>query len=609
MHHPEFAVTGADWRVWRSMRAMSSSGDTELYRFLREVAGAQPDPAYLRVPKTAGRYRVEERLGQGGLGLVHAGWDPQLGRSVAIKFVRLDRTGGEPGRRLQERLKSEAQALAKLAHPHVVPVFDVGDAEGQVFVAMQRIEGMTLRQWLATRPSLARRLAVLEAAGSGLAAAHEVGVVHRDVKPDNVLVGAEDHAWVVDFGLAHEVDTPTMETLEDGSVKSETGGVLGTEGYLAPELLDGDSPTPLSDQFAFSRTLGEAIGAGSPDWLLAIVERGLDDDPRRRFASMRALLAALRKGGERRSWRIASGLVGTAILGIGVAAAIPSTKPTTATEEVTEVRSSAAAAANLARGREAVADEDLDADVYLQAAFFEGREAGDDAVAGEAATLLGSVELHRARLDGAKYWAEHARALRGDDPEVVVLSAEIKLFDGQPEVALQQLQGSLGPNASDDALIVAGQAAAQLERASEARQYLARAQGEEALYQLIDLELELGELDDAQAHLRQAFARETDPSGPTAAARRMQMGNLLREQGKFDEALGYLDEALAMLAGLDHPDEAVIEDARGLVHEMKGDTATARACYERALVIPRGDDRSRARVHRLHLAAADLGGR
>ncbi|MGB1014373.1 MAG: serine/threonine-protein kinase, partial [Nannocystaceae bacterium] len=145
-----------------------------------------------------GRYIVLDRLGQGGMGVVYAAFDPELERKVALKIVRPDRVDPE----LQRSMIAEARAMARLDHPNVVGVFEVGEFDEQVYVAMEYVKGQTLRTWLETDRPWRDRLAALLQAGRGLAAAHRDGIVHRDFKPGNVLVGESGRVRVSDFGLA-----------------------------------------------------------------------------------------------------------------------------------------------------------------------------------------------------------------------------------------------------------------------------------------------------------------------------------------------------------------------------------------------------------------------
>ena len=153
-------------------------------------------------PTQIGRYRVEGQLGEGGVGMVFAAHDPELGRRVAVKLLRPDRLGSDP-LAAGERLREEAQAMAQLAHPNVATVYDVGEHDGGVYIAMELVEGQSLREWLdqMVRP-WKEVLSMYFQAGRGLAAAHDAGMIHRDFKPANVLVGRDGRARVVDFGLA-----------------------------------------------------------------------------------------------------------------------------------------------------------------------------------------------------------------------------------------------------------------------------------------------------------------------------------------------------------------------------------------------------------------------
>jgi eukaryotic-like serine/threonine-protein kinase len=162
-------------------------------------------------PTHIGRYRVEGSLGAGGVGLVFAAHDPVLGRRVAVKLLRPGRLGVD-AERAGQRLREEAQAMARLAHPNVAAVFDVGEHEGGVYIAMELVEGLSLRDWLAETARPWREvLSVYFQAGRGLAAAHDAGLVHRDFKPANVLVGRDGRVRVVDFGLASA--RPSASTL------------------------------------------------------------------------------------------------------------------------------------------------------------------------------------------------------------------------------------------------------------------------------------------------------------------------------------------------------------------------------------------------------------
>ncbi len=215
-----------------------------------------------------GRYVVTRRLGQGGLGVVYACHDPVLGRDVAVKLLRTGALGAA-------RLRREARAMAQLSHPNTASVFEVGEHAGQVFLAMELVDGITLRRWQRGR-SLFEILDVYVAAAHGLAAAHAVGMVHRDFKPDNVMVGSDGRVRVLDFGLATaaavevEQTTPTERipprwaARSDGSVPTSAGRTAGTPAYMAPEQIRGAKIDPRADQFAFAVALFEACFGTRP---------------------------------------------------------------------------------------------------------------------------------------------------------------------------------------------------------------------------------------------------------------------------------------------------------------------------------------------------------
>ncbi|HEX7843782.1 MAG TPA: serine/threonine-protein kinase, partial [Kofleriaceae bacterium] len=212
----------------------------------------------------AGQFQITRVLGAGGMGTVYVARDTSLGREVAIKVHHA--AGGA------QRLRREAVAMARLAHPNVVTVFEVGDLAGRPFVVMEYVPGTTLRAHLvAARPSVRDTLALLVAAGEGLAAAHDAGLVHRDIKPENVLVGADGRARVGDFGLARELDSgdepggPPAASFDDlRTPVTQTGAVMGTPAYMAPEQFAGAPVDARADQFAFCITAWEALWSERP---------------------------------------------------------------------------------------------------------------------------------------------------------------------------------------------------------------------------------------------------------------------------------------------------------------------------------------------------------
>lgn len=211
------------------------------------------------------RYTLLYQLGEGGMGSVHAAFDPKLDRRVALKFLRTDLIGAtKQGHR--ERLVREARALARLSHPNVVSIYDVAETDGSVFLAMELIDGSNARMWreLGTR-SIDDVVKVYREALSALLAAHDQGIIHRDFKPDNVMIGTDGTARVTDFGLARAamVDVDELLAAADSNSVSwdtltQTGLVLGTPRYMAPEQFSGIA-NESTDQFSFCLSLYEAL--------------------------------------------------------------------------------------------------------------------------------------------------------------------------------------------------------------------------------------------------------------------------------------------------------------------------------------------------------------
>ncbi len=219
---------------------------------------------------TVGRYEVRRWLGSGASGVVYAAWDPSLQREVALKVLRAAPTS--------DRVFDEARALARLAHPGVVTVHDVGVHDGYVFVAMARVDGPTLRTWSRDRADADVFRAWL-AVGRALEAAHAAGIVHRDVKPDNVVVGPRDEVTLVDFGLA--------------CAEGVRVGPAGTPAYMAPEQRRGEDARAASDQFAFAVSMAETLQGQLSRRVQRALDRARADDPEDRFPHLGALLGEL----------------------------------------------------------------------------------------------------------------------------------------------------------------------------------------------------------------------------------------------------------------------------------------------------------------------------
>ncbi|MDC0672143.1 serine/threonine-protein kinase [Nannocystis radixulma] len=304
------------------------------------------------------RFVVFARLGAGGMGIIYHAYDPRLDRGVAIKLLRPAVTAGGAHRRLLR----EARAMARLAHPHVVQVFEVGELEGHIYLVMEYVAGQTLRAWSAASPrSWLEAVAVFIQVADGLAATHAHGLVHCDFKPENVLIGDDGRARVGDFGLVQaEADAPAQAIAEPvrarerapetTSTSTSLGG--GTPRYMAPEQHERRAADARSDQYSFCAALLEALApaqfesfvadaplgaralrgevpaiaaiAGAPAQLGRVVARGLEPDPERRWPSMAALRAELarlvepprsRASGWR--WALAAGVVLGLLAGVG----------------------------------------------------------------------------------------------------------------------------------------------------------------------------------------------------------------------------------------------------------------------------------------------------
>lgn len=398
---------------------------------------AGPAPASIAAGARLGRFIVAERLGAGGMGVVHVGYDPELDRGVAIKVVRADHAGSD---RARARLVREAQALARLSHPNVIAIHDVGTVGDQVFLAMELVRGETLRAWRQAAPRPWREVvAMLAQVARGLAAAHRAGLVHGDVKPDNVLVASDGRAVVVDFGLARaEVD--------DRAEPAAHGERAGTPAYMAPEQARGRPIDGRADQYGFCVTLHEALcgslpvagggrprGAG-PAWLWRIIRRGLATDAAQRYASMDHLLAALVATPQRRR-RIAAGVGAIALAAAAGFAVDTGRAPAAATSRCPDAEAQLAAVWNPAvRGR-------------LQATF---AHAGGEAGLGVWRRVAPMVDGYGARLVAMRHQACLASATPGErvsglselraaclDRRFGELAAQLELFGRADAVIVQ----------------------------------------------------------------------------------------------------------------------------------------------------------------------------
>ncbi|WAS98912.1 protein kinase domain-containing protein [Nannocystis punicea] len=397
-------------------------------------------------PAKIGRFTVLRQIGAGGMSVVYAAYDERLDRRIAVKLLRSGESADN-----QARLLREAQAMARLSHPNVVAVHEVGAWEQQVYVAMEFVRGPNLRDWLQAVPRDIREIReVFVAAGRGLAAAHHAGLVHRDFKPANVLVGDDGRVRVGDFGLVRHagdepLEAPAPAPVPTGSIVqagarvelsttlTETGAILGTPAYMSPEQHLGRPVDARSDQFSFCVALYEALygappfagrdllelarrvlaGAVSPvpedskvpAWLRRAVLRGLAVDPAARWPSIDDLLDELERDPER-AWRTrrSAALVGLAVVGVVVGLLV-----------VARERADAAAQAQRAeaaaeRQRRTAEDERAAAEQERDRAFIDAKAQLAEAQRAQAALkdALAAAEAQRLNAEAHAALAEHA---------------------------------------------------------------------------------------------------------------------------------------------------------------------------------------------------------
>ncbi len=312
--------------------------DAGAFERTMSARAATPRPGSLSLeasPIRIGRYTIIRQIGSGGMGDVYAAFDEQLDRKIAVKVLRDDR---DPAADWKERMLREAQAMARLSHPNVITVHEIGEYGDQMFIAMEFVAGVTLETWLAAAPRRWQAtVAMFVEAGRGLHAAHLAGIIHRDFKPTNVMIGDDGRVRVFDFGIAAPQQVEEGSELTSSSVSlsnsssaafshklTRDGTVLGTPLYMSPEQLADWPLTPASDQFNFCVALWDALFAlhpfidppftlhklrarvlagelreppqgarNAPGWVVAALRRGLRPMPADRFPSMAELLAAL----------------------------------------------------------------------------------------------------------------------------------------------------------------------------------------------------------------------------------------------------------------------------------------------------------------------------
>jgi tetratricopeptide (TPR) repeat protein/tRNA A-37 threonylcarbamoyl transferase component Bud32 len=498
-------------------------------------------------PTSLGRYRIDRILGMGGMGVVYAGYDPQLDRAIAIKLLRPHARVDAAA--LHARLVREAQAMAKLSHPNVIGVHEVSTLDDQVFVVMELIDGSTLGEWARAPRSWREIVAAFRAAGEGLAAAHAAGIVHRDFKPDNVLVATTGRICVTDFGLATRIEAaaePAWQSI-----------VVGTPLYMAPEQIRGELVDARSDMFSFCVALYEAlcgtkpfagatldelcgaIEAGriapptrpAPRWLVRAVEAGLRARPADRPASMTELLAALAAdpAPRRRRWLVA-GVATVAVVGGVVAWRTAASAPEPC----------------LGADRELAGVWDIPRRIQLAGVF---AAAGKGYLADSSGIVARMLDERGAAWTAQRTDACEATRVRGEQSEAL-LDRRVRCLDDRLREtgALVDVLLDGGP-----ALDRAATAAAGLEPLDVCRDPVegpapprdrAKLDATTALVALADAQRATGKYKEATATAQHALAdARTLAYKPTLAAALFVSGQLAVRAAKFDDANALLGDA------------------------------------------------------------------
>ena len=533
-----------------------------------------------------GRFVILGILGAGGMGVVYAAYDPELDRKVALKFLLPGQGAAHDGART--RLQREAQAMARLSHPNVIGVHDVGVHASGVYVAMEFVEGQTVAQWLAAdKRSNTEIIAVFVQMGRGLAAAHAEGLLHRDVKPDNAMLDEQGRVRVLDFGLAlaGEATQPSKQEREDSIVPNRrsdshrvtrASALVGTPAYMAPEQFMGGEIDERTDQFALCVSLWEALfgerpfagddvldlalavtegqrrpppaGHTVPGWLRQILERGLSVNPDERWPTMDALLEALAQDPTRRRNRWLAAGAGLALLGlVGVSVqawlSARALQCGGADDQLKEIWDDDRRAAI----REAILgiDAPYAANVWERSASRLDGYAQDwiemhtdtceaTTIRGEQSTAV--MDLRMACLHGAKVELAAVTGLLATADAPVVLKAHAAVDRLRPLsrcADVEALQGEVEPPLPHEA-----------EAVKAVRSLVAQANGERTV----------GRYEAAQAKVEAAKKRLSDDAveyGPVHTDVALADGGLQKDQGRYDAAEEMLRGALHSAARWD----------------------------------------------------------
>lgn len=517
-------------------------------------------------PLSIGRYAVVERVGAGASGVVFKAFDEELERLVAIKVLPRRATRDE---RLRDLSLREGKALAKLSHPYVVGIHELGEHRGSLYFVMEFVRGGDLARWIKdqdpAQPGHAERaLGLVVEAGRGLWAAHQAGIVHRDFKPANVLVGQDGHAKVADFGLARAdpvslESTGSSRTIEDSASdrSTERGVVAGTRAYMAPERLAGAPASEVTDQFAFCLAAWEALygerpwpglpwegdaapsapaGIRVPPRVRRALERGLSREPGERWGSMGALLGELAPKPSSSSSALSLGVL---TIGVGGAVAFAALRPqehcTGARERIAEVWNTERAAAvarevdqlDLPFARDAWERTSTELDAYASQ-WVDMHTDTCEATVVRREQSEPVMELRMGCLRRARQGlASTMRALEQPDREIMMRTH--RLLQGLPSLEtcedVERLQADVPPpSPADEPSVTEARA-----RLADARAFLTSAQ-----------------LDKARAALEAAAtaARSVDYP-PLVGELELEQGRLAIRNGEAEAALEHLRSALA----------------------------------------------------------------
>ncbi|MEM7156143.1 MAG: serine/threonine-protein kinase [Myxococcota bacterium] len=522
-----------------------------------------------------GRYRLLEPIGRGGMGAVYTAYDEQLDRKVALKTLLPEQL---PSERIRLRFLREAQAQARLSHPNVVTVHEVGESNDEVFLAMEYVHGQSVREWLKSEPAWTEVLDVFVRAGRGVMAAHDAGLIHRDLKPANIMRNDDGVVKVLDFGLARlaeyedestEGALPVSASSSLSSNLTQSNVIMGTPAYMAPEQLEGRPLDPRSDQYSFCVALWEGLTGtrpfggedvdgqlkarldGPPAWpsdappvpraITDALRKGLAVDADARWPSMAHLLTVLDRDSARggRKWVAGFGVATVAVIvgaGVNQWAQDRAERCAGATTKLAAVWDDA----NRTRVQTAVANVDRPyaASVWTrtEAALDDYADAwsGMHTEACEATTVRReqsghAMDLRIACLDRSLVEFGAVVETLADADTKVVDRAHV-LMTELPELSrcadIEALEADVAPPADADAQTV-----------ERARQRVARARSERLA----------GRFKNARVAIEEAEQLLTDVDyGPASSERALEQGHILTGLGEYEAAVGALTQSVTL---------------------------------------------------------------